>query len=139
MNKSSKMIAALLVTSSLVGIGSQAIADGAKGSDAPAVTTVPISQDQAVNIALLNVPGTVQSSEFELDNNTKLWDIEIVNSAGELIDVSVDASTGDMIAHTPASRDHDDEGDDQEDEDDHENGSAGSGQGQHGQVDRVDD
>ena len=122
MNTSRKFVAALVSVVSLVGIGSYAVADGKKSNDPLAVTQVPISQDQAVNIALQSVPGTVRATDFDNDNEGMLWDIEIIDSTGQAFDVEINANTGDVVSQK-ADEDEDDDDDGDHEDDDHDQGS----------------
>ncbi len=130
MNTSRKFLAALVSVVSLVGIGSYAVADGKKSSDPLAVTKVPISQDQAVNIALQSVPGTVRATDFDNDNEGMLWDIEIIDSTGQAIDVEINANTGDVVSQKAADVD-----DDENDDDDHDQGSNNENEGPQNEQD----
>ena len=128
MNTSRKIVAALVSVVSLAGIGTYAAADGKKNSDPLAVTQVPISQDQAVNIALQSVPGTVRSTDFDNDNDNEgmLWDIEIIDSTGQAFDVEINANTGDVMSQKVADVDVDGDDDDDDDDDDYDHDQGGN-------------
>ncbi len=131
MNTSRKLVAALVSVVSLAGIGSYAAADGKKGNDTIAVTQVPISQDQAVNIALQSVPGTVLATEFENDSKATLWEVEVVDSAGQVFDVEINANTGDVVSQKAA--DVDDNDDDDQGNSDENEGPENEQEGQNSQ------
>lgn len=132
MNTSRKLVAALVSIVSLAGIGSYAAADGKKINEAVAATQVAISQDQAVNIALQSVPGTVLATEFEHDTKATLWEVEIVDSAGQVFDVEINANTGDVMSQKAADVDEDNDDDDQGSNDENE-GPENEKEGQNSQ------
>lgn len=115
MNTSRKLIAALVAGVSLAGIGSYAAADGKKSSELLDVTQVQISQNQAVDIALQNVPGTVRSTEFDSDKDMKLWEVEIIDSTGQAFDVEINANTGEVVSQKADEADEDGGGEGDED------------------------
>jgi hypothetical protein len=128
MNKSIKLVAVMVTGVSLLGLGAYASADGKKSLDAAAISQLPVSQDQAVTIALQSVPGTVLGTEFDQRKEAMLWEIEIIDGTGKYIDVEVDAHTGAILASKAAdANDKKDDGDRQEngDDNDHE-GNEGS-------------
>lgn len=61
----------------------------------PASTT--ISVDQAIQIALQQVPGSVLAVELDADDGVVYWDIEVRSTSGPLYDLEIDATTGRVI------------------------------------------
>lgn len=112
MNASRTLVSALLASTALVGFGSQAIADSGPVAD-PA--GLPISLDQAMSIALQNVPGSVVAAELESDDGSVLWQIDVLDGTNRTVEFEIDANTGVVLA----SESDDEDGDD-EDEDDHQ-------------------
>lgn len=133
MNTSRKLVAALVSIVSLAGIGSYAAADGKKANDTIAVTQVPVTQDQAVNIALQSVPGTVRATDFDTDNEAMLWEVEIVDSAGQVFDVEINANTGDVVSQKATDVDEDNDDDDDQGSNDENEGPENEQEGQNSQ------
>jgi len=58
-----------------------------------------IMADQAIQTALQKVQGTVVEAELEEGENHKaIWEVEIVTADGKLIEVKIDAKTGEVLA-----------------------------------------
>ena len=54
--------------------------------------------DQAIQTALQKVPGTVVEAELEEEKDHKVkWEIEIVTTEGKLMEVEIDANTGEVL------------------------------------------
>jgi uncharacterized membrane protein YkoI len=56
-----------------------------------------LTQQQAIDIALKNVSGTVKSAELEDENGTVVYGVHIVDANGKGSDVKVDAKTGNVL------------------------------------------
>ncbi len=57
-----------------------------------------ILADQAIQTALQKVQGTVVEVELEEEENHKaIWEVEIVTADGKLIEVEIDAKTGEVL------------------------------------------
>ncbi len=57
-----------------------------------------ILADQAIQTALQKVQGTVAEVELEEEENHKaIWEVEIVTADGKLIEVEIDAKTGEVL------------------------------------------
>jgi uncharacterized membrane protein YkoI len=84
--------------------------DGA--NDAAGVIKAAVSMTDAVNAALKQVPGTASKAEFETDDATDqaLWQIEIVSDKG-VMDVEVDATSGQVTKQAADKVDEDKAGD----------------------------
>ncbi|WMP18778.1 PepSY domain-containing protein [Thiothrix lacustris] len=97
--------------------------DGA--NDAAGVTKAAISLTDAVSAALKQVPGTASRAEFETDDatNQALWQIEIVSDKG-VMDVEVDATSGQVTKQVADKMDEDKAGDENGMEDGKEKVSA---------------
>ena len=65
-----------------------------------------LSEEQAVEIALLEVPGEVQEIELEKDGGLMVYEIEILDADGQEFEVEIAADTGDVI-EVEAEDDHD--------------------------------
>lgn len=57
-----------------------------------------ISSDQATQAALAAVPGTVDEVELENENGSVVYDVEVKTADGKLVDVTVDAGDGTVLA-----------------------------------------
>lgn len=113
MNK--KMIAggALAVLIAAVGTTGVVMAQQQSG-EAPALT-----EAQAIEIALAEVPGDVQELELERDDGIQIYEIEILTADGQEMEVEIDASNG-TILEVEADNDDDHDGDDDDDDDDND-------------------
>jgi len=58
---------------------------------------VAISIDQAMSIALKEVPGSVLGTELEKEDKKLVWEIEILTDEKKTFEVEVDAETGDVL------------------------------------------
>jgi uncharacterized membrane protein YkoI len=56
-----------------------------------------LTQQQAIDIALQKVSGTVKSAELEDENGTVVYGVHIVDANGKGSDVKVDAKTGNVL------------------------------------------
>lgn len=113
-----KFVAVLLTISALgSAYAAQTAGDNAE-NDAAGVKTAAVSMVDAINTALSKVPGTPAKAEFETDDTkgNTLWQVEIVSDKG-VIDIEVDATTGQIIKQAADSNDQD-EHEDRHDKDD---------------------
>lgn len=72
-------------------------------------TAAELSEEQATEIALLEVPGEVQEVELENEDGVPLYEIEIVKADGQKFEVEIAADTGVVIE---VEAEDDDENDD---------------------------
>ena len=114
MKKRNTLVTAIVVASAISGVSWIAAAN-ANSDKAAQAATVAIAQDQAVNIALQAVPGTVVESEFESEDGVSLWEIEILDANQQVTEVEVDANTGEILNQKV---DNDTDENDEEDEGD---------------------
>lgn len=75
--------------------------------------TTGISESQAIEIALAEVPGTVEEVELENEDGMSVFEIEILTADGTEMEVEISAATGDVL-----EVEVDDEDDDEDDDDD---------------------
>ncbi|MEO0635131.1 MAG: PepSY domain-containing protein [Pseudomonadota bacterium] len=80
------VIAGFLATAGAV--AAQSTAPG----EPPALTTT-----QAIEIALAEVPGTVQETELDREDGVQVYEIEILNGEGQEMEVLVSADTGEVL------------------------------------------
>ena len=82
-----------------------------------------LSIDEAIELALAEVPGDVFEIAFDTDAGATIFEIGILSDADEEVTVEVAAATGEILeieAERDCDKDHDDEDDDEEDQDDDE-------------------
>ena len=56
-----------------------------------------LSEEQAIQIALLEVPGEVQEVELEREDGMQVYEIEIVSVDGIEFEVEIAADSGDVL------------------------------------------
>ena len=56
-----------------------------------------ITEDEAINMALEKVPGTVNEIELEVENGTVVYEIKVLSTDGTEQEVKVDAQTGEVL------------------------------------------
>jgi uncharacterized membrane protein YkoI len=86
-------------------------------SQAELAKQAKVTEEEAIKIALEEVPGTVEKVELEDENGAIIYDIEIRAEDGTEQEVEIDAATGDVVKveHEDNEENHDtDEVDDQE-------------------------
>lgn len=74
-----------------------------------------LSEEQVIEIALMEVPGEVQDIELERHRGAQVYEIEILDANGEEIEVEIAAETGDVLKVRAEGK-----GCDKDDEDDTE-------------------
>ena len=94
-------LAGLALSGALVGAVSAQSAAQATG----------LSEEQAIEIALLEVPGDVQEVELEKEDGMMVFEIEILDADGQEFEIEIAADTGAVI-EVEAEDDDDDEDDD---------------------------
>ncbi len=80
-------------------------------NDAVAATNAKITMEQAVNIVLSTVPGTVVKAEFDSEKGRNFWEIEVVNLTQQTIDFEIDSNTGSIMNQQADMADDDNEED----------------------------
>lgn len=110
MNKT--LITTASVAALLVGTASIGFAASQSSETAPNLT----AQD-AIEIALKEVPGTVEEVELEDEDGKLVFEIEIVSTDGTETEVEIDAMSGDVLEIESDDDEDDDEDDESEDED----------------------
>ncbi|WP_420339056.1 PepSY domain-containing protein [Roseibium sp.] len=93
-------------------VAGMVLATGAVGAVAAQTATSPtaLSEAQAIEIALKEVPGTVQETEFEREDGKEIFEIEIVTADGVEMEVEIDAASG-TVLEIEQDDDHDDDDD----------------------------
>lgn len=80
-----------------------------------AATATGLTEEQAIEIALLEVPGDVTEVELENEDGTMIYEIEIMKADGQEFEVEIAADTGAVIE--VEAEDEDDRDDDESDDD----------------------
>lgn len=87
------LAAGLILTGGIVGV---AVADT---KDKQAITEAPtVSMIQAIEIANTQVPGIVLEAELENEDDTNIYEIEIVKADGVEMEVEINAESGEVLA-----------------------------------------
>ena len=74
-----------------------------------------LTEEQVIEIALLEVPGEVKEVELEREDGQQVFEVEILNAEGVEMEVTVAADTGEILeveaddADKDCDRDHDDD------------------------------
>jgi uncharacterized membrane protein YkoI len=71
-----------------------------------------VSLQQAIEIALLEVPGTVEEAELESEDGALVYEIEILGADNQMFEVEIAAATGAVIEVEAEDADDDDDEDD---------------------------
>lgn len=69
-----------------------------------------LTQEQAVEIALMEVPGQVQDVELDDEDGAQVYEIEILTADGNEMEVEIAADSGNVL-EIEAEHDDDDEDD----------------------------
>ena len=95
-------LAGLVLTGALIGSVSAQTAASVMG----------ISEEQALELALMEVPGEVQEVELENEAGEMIYEIEILNAEGDEVDVEIAADSGEILEVAADGHDCDDDDDD---------------------------
>lgn len=60
-------------------------------------TTLAITMEEASTIAKQQVDGIITSAEVESEDNTTIWEIEILDAQGITYEVEIDATNGTVL------------------------------------------
>ena len=92
-----------LMTSGLVGLliaGSSAFAIAGQGGDrssAKLINEAAITADQAMAIALTEVPGKVTETEIEKEDGKLIWEVSVLDSQNRTFELEIDANSGAVL------------------------------------------
>lgn len=75
-----------------------------------------LTEQQVIEIALMEVPGEIQEVELESHRGQQVFEIEILSADGEEIEVEIDAETGDVLKVSADGEGCDENEDDDTDE-----------------------
>jgi uncharacterized membrane protein YkoI len=107
-----KLIAGGILAGMLATAGTAGVVAAQSATEAPGLST-----EQAIQIALAEVPGDVQETELEREDGMQVYEIEILTADGVEMEVEIDAQTG-AVLEIEVEDDLDDDSDDDDDEDD---------------------
>ena len=72
-----------------------------------------LSEEQAIAIALAEIPGEMTEVELEQEDGQEVYEVEILTLDGSEMEIEVAADTGDILSvEAEAEDDHDDDHDD---------------------------
>ena len=105
MKISNKTLAAGITALTILGTSAAVLAnkdhgkrDGDCDSDsAKLVQDAAIKIDQAMKIALADMPGKIIEAEIEKDDGVVVWEIEIVNNQNQIYEYEIDANNGAIL------------------------------------------
>ncbi len=93
--------------SALAGLALTGALMGAVSAQTAAETT-GLSEEQAIEIALLEVAGDVQEVELEKEDGMMVYEVEILNADGQEFEVEIAADTGVVLEVEAEDEDDDD-------------------------------
>ena len=90
-------LAGLLVTGGIVGaVSAQTLAK-----------ETGLTMEQAIEIALMEVPGEVREAELDHEDGRRIFEIEILSADGIETELEIAADTGDVLEIEVEGEDHD--------------------------------
>ena len=104
MKTSTKVISAGMVSAVLAGASFTAFSgsdrDGGRGHhdlNPELINQVSLSAEQAMAIALADVPGKVIEAELEHEDGKMIWEIELLNNENQFYEFEIDANDGRIL------------------------------------------
>lgn len=82
------------------------------GSDTTEQVETQLTEAQAIEIALQNVPGEVQEIELEKEDGVMIYEIEVVKADGQEFEIEIAADSGTVLEVEAEDDDDDDDKDD---------------------------
>ncbi|MET8160540.1 PepSY domain-containing protein [Sphaerisporangium sp. NPDC005289] len=99
--RKSVIIAGLATAATLTAGGVAYAAQQDAFSPSPSASAPAVSREQAEKTALAKVPGgTVTSAELDAENGKQVWEFDIAATGGTEHDITVDATSGTVLADT---------------------------------------
>jgi len=114
MKHSKKFITAMVIVGILAGTEYIVQAKFSESDNAEAVMQAKVSMINAIEIALLQVPGNAIGAEFESDDGKILWEIEILATNKKVYELEIDATSGKVV--NQKEDEDDEEGEDDKDD-----------------------
>lgn len=77
-----------------------------------------LTEDQVIEIALMEIPGEVIGVEQDNEDGTQIFEVEILAANGTETEIEIDANTGEILKVAAEDRDCDKDRDHDRDDDD---------------------
>ena len=103
MKKSTKLLTAGIIGAIVIGTSLTAIAQKAsdmnqqRANSSELISQAKLDLDEAMTIALADVPGRVIEAELEKENDDLVWEIEIVDNQNQVFELEIDAMDGEIL------------------------------------------
>ena len=105
MKTSTKVLTASIVSVIVAGTSLTALSNqsnGGKGHGCDDLTIEQVNQaavtpEQAMSIALADIPGKVVEAEMEMEDGALVWEIEILNNENQVYEFEIDAKDGRIL------------------------------------------
>lgn len=94
------IISAVIAGASLSAFSGQSDHDGKHrhhGINPELANQVTVNAEQAMTIALTDIPGKVIEAELEREDGKLIWEIELVNSENQVYEFEIDAMDGRIL------------------------------------------
>lgn len=69
----------------------------AQAGDALLAAQAKITIEQAIDIAIKTVPGTVVSAEFDKEHGQLVWEVEVLTDNQQVMELNIDANDGTVL------------------------------------------
>ena len=99
MKTSTKVLTAGIVSAVVAGTSFAAFSGKGHRDDLTIelVNQASISAEQAMGIALTDVPGKVIEAEMEIEDGTLIWEVEVLNNENLVYEFEIDAKDGNIL------------------------------------------
>ncbi|MGI9316489.1 MAG: PepSY domain-containing protein [bacterium] len=102
MNISKKTLTAGIVVIAIAGASAVGLANHKNHNhrdhdSADLIRESAISIDQAMEIALADVPGKVMEAEIDREDGVVVWEIEVVDNQNQIFEFEIDANSGNIL------------------------------------------
>lgn len=88
----------LFMLGAIVVLGGPAWSDGmGEGSKSEMAAAAKVTIDQAITTASKKVSGKVIEAELEQEHGKLVWEVEIVTARNKVMEVHIDAGTGEVL------------------------------------------
>jgi uncharacterized membrane protein YkoI len=92
-----------VITSGLLGLliaGTSAFAIASQNNDeqsAKLISEAVMTVDQAMSIALTEVPGKVTETEIEKEDGKLIWEVSVLDAQNRTFELEIDANSGEVL------------------------------------------
>mgnify|MGYP005999084775 CR=1 FL=1 len=98
MKNTHKIVASGLLGLVVVGTSAFAIASQNNNEQsAQLVNEAALTVDQAISIALAEVPGQVTETEIEKEDGKLVWEISVLDNQNQTFELEIDANSGEVL------------------------------------------